>query len=229
MEYIKIGDRLVPYQIIRKNNKHTYLRIHSDSQMKIYTSKRVSIEEIERFILKHQDKIESIMSQSKKIPFYQENQVELFGKSYPINYLDGLVKTRFENEVLYIPTKHRSDYQNEVTLFLHQQLNLKIIDLWNQLKPVVSPTISLDGVVFKIQKMVSQFGSCHIKKRIIKLNLILVKFDERYLRSVLLHEITHLKITGHQANFYALLSRFEPNYHLIHKQLKQVFKQYEVK
>lgn len=229
MEFIKIGGSLVPYQIIRKNNKHTYLRIHSDSHMKIYTSKRVSVEEIERFILKHQDKILSIMNKPRKIPFCQENQIEVFGKSYPVVYLDGLDQTRFENEILYIPNKRRSDYQIEITLFLHKQLYQKTMVLLDQIKPMVSPYINIDGIVIKIQKMVSQFGSCHIKKRTIKLNLILVKFDEMYLRSVLLHEITHLKVTGHQANFYALLTKFEPNYRSIHKRLKHVFINYEVK
>lgn len=64
----------------------------------------------------------------------------------------------------------------------------------------------------KAQKMTSRWGSCHVSKGIIKLNSELARKPAPLLEYVLVHELVHLFERGHNARFYALMSKFLPDW-----------------
>ena len=64
--------------------------------------------------------------------------------------------------------------------------------------------------------------------QVIKLNSILARFDIKYLRAVLIHEIVHLKVKNHQKAFYDVLLKYEPNYRHIRKELTNILKLYQI-
>lgn len=60
----------------------------------------------------------------------------------------------------------------------------------------------------KTQKMKSRWGSCHVGKRVIKLNSELARKPMPLLEYVLVHELVHFFERGHNARFYELMSRY---------------------
>lgn len=63
-----------------------------------------------------------------------------------------------------------------------------------------------------IRRMRSRWGSCHIGKRRIWLNLELARMPIGCIDHVLVHELAHLHERGHNARFYGFMDRFMPDW-----------------
>lgn len=70
-----------------------------------------------------------------------------------------------------------------------------------------------------IKQIKYAWGSCSSKKNI-TLNLELIKYSQRAIRYVILHELCHLKYMNHSKDFWNLVEKYMPNY----KQVKKEFK-----
>ena len=76
--------------------------------------------------------------------------------------------------------------------------------------------------------MNTRFGSCIASKKIIKINTILARLDIVYLKTILIHEIIHLKVHNHQREFYKYIDLLIPNYKQIIKSLNQETRKYVI-
>lgn len=66
----------------------------------------------------------------------------------------------------------------------------------------------------------SYLGRCEIADRRIKISCRLARKSPDVIEYVVLHELCHLKISGHQKNFYALVSKYMPDYKVRIKKMK---------
>ncbi len=204
-----------------------YLRIKN--RMLIITCNRsVKIPQIETFIKSNEAKILKNLER-KTIGLYSREQFPYFGKNYhviieyntknQISFSSDLVRVNFKTGDF--DEKYLESFYKEATL-------KKISELLPQIDAAIKALINIDNVTFKSQLMKSRFGSCIPNKRIIKLNSILARFDEKYLKAVLIHELIHLKVFGHQRDFYRLMDRFIPDYRKLIRELKTLTRKYEV-
>ncbi len=88
--------------------------------------------------------------------------------------------------------------------------------------------IDISDLIIRSQLMKTRLGSCNTPKRKINLNSILARFDIKYLRAVLIHEIVHLKVRNHQKKFYEELLRIEPDYYKLNKELRENIRRIEI-
>ena len=70
--------------------------------------------------------------------------------------------------------------------------------------------------------MKSKWGVCNITKKIVTLNLDLIKLDKKYLDYVIIHELSHLIHPNHSKAFWVLVSKYEKNYKLYRKEMKNI-------
>ncbi|NLK12827.1 MAG: M48 family metallopeptidase [Candidatus Phytoplasma sp.] len=82
--------------------------------------------------------------------------------------------------------------------------------------------IGLKTVPIKYKKLKSKYGSCHIIKKEITLNIFLAKIDPVYLEYVIYHEYAHLLVPNHSKQFYEVLDKLMPNHKQIQKSLKKI-------
>lgn len=61
---------------------------------------------------------------------------------------------------------------------------------------------------YTIKNLKSRWGSCHLVKKEISLNLKLIQKPETCLEYVLVHELVHLLEPSHNARFHALMSHY---------------------
>lgn len=228
MKQIMIGSQMVAYEVIRKKIKHTYLRI-VQNQLIITTNNATKEEDIRKFILKHEDKLHQRLTQEKKISLYSDQFMELFGVQIPLIIQNGKRNSLKILDNLAILTCTSQDVVFKVMERFYQKAVIHeseefIKSLSLETKKLLPP----DGIVIKSQLMKSRFGSCHITKKVIKLNSILGRFDKIYLHSTICHELVHFKIKGHQKDFYRKLSSLDPNYKQTNNELKKIVKRYEV-
>lgn len=65
---------------------------------------------------------------------------------------------------------------------------------------------------YDLRPMKSRWGSCNVKKRHIRLNLYLAQHPWICTEYVVLHELCHLRVQNHGADFRALLDRYMPDW-----------------
>ncbi|MDT8336279.1 MAG: YgjP-like metallopeptidase domain-containing protein [Candidatus Izemoplasmatales bacterium] len=222
MNKIILDNKLFYYQVFFKKNKNMYMRIKGNI-ITITSPKSFQIAEIEMFIKKHKD----FVIKRNDIQFknlYSQEVFELWGETYNVFLSDGKA-LKLEESQVFLP-KNFSDKQIEkyyikATITYAQEL----ID--NELKYLMKE-INLTGLSLKSRLMKTRLGSCKKSTKNINLNSILARFNPKYLRVVLIHEIVHLKVGNHQKGFYNLLLKYEPKYKVIKKELNKIMKLYEI-
>ena len=72
-----------------------------------------------------------------------------------------------------------------------------------------------------VRKMTSRYGSNSIEKHIIHYSTILMHYTIDVIDSVVIHELAHDFVKGHDNNFYKIVLKYCPSYRQIHLKLKK--------
>ena len=113
-----------------------------------------------------------------------------------------------------------SDSQDErnarLNAWYKQQMQALIPDLIKKWEPIIGVSVHAWGV----KSMKTRWGSCNVDAHRIWLNLNLIKKPLVCLEYVLVHEMVHLLEANHSPRFYALMTRFFPEWKGFQKQLE---------
>ena len=139
--------------------------------------------------------------------------VRLFGQVYPLCVLENQKKNGVALEPDRIVLSLRGDVPKEkreaiLNDWLRERLKAEI----GHFLPLWSETTGLVPSEWAVRDMTSRWGSCNTKTRKINLNLQLVHYPLICLEYVILHELCHIRVHGHGADFKALLDRFMPDW-----------------
>ena len=74
----------------------------------------------------------------------------------------------------------------------------------------------------RIRKMTSRWGVCNVNKKIVTLNLELIKLNVKYLDYVIVHELSHLVYANHSKDFWNIVVKYTPDYKRIRKEMKNI-------
>lgn len=202
-----LNNKEYPIEIIRKNNKNTYLRV-KDSKIIVTTNYLTSLTTINKLIKNNTTFINKQLTKEdlKK----EDTTFKLFGNSYDIIY--GFKDTEIENNKIYTKdlktlNKYLSKY---ITNIYNERLNY-YYHLFEENIPIPN---------LKIRKMTSRWGVCNIKNHNVTLNLELSKYNIECLNYVIVHELSHFIHPNHSKDFWFLVSKYYPNYKEIRKYLR---------
>ena len=227
MDWIVLAERKIPLKITYKKIRHTYLRIKPDLSLSVTTGLKTKEQTVLEFIYKNQKKILSTLDNLNNVKKpLMSTTIDLFGISYPVELNPNLSSNyRFENNIFF----YQNDSNKMVSLksFYTEKVIEKSYQYLDKWKQIIGKEINLNHIIIKAQWMKSQFGSCQSQTRIIKMNSVLALYDEKYLETILLHEIVHLKVQNHGKDFYKLLLSYYPNYYHLRHELGQKFKSIE--
>jgi len=90
-----------------------------------------------------------------------------------------------------------------------------------ELLPALEAQTGLYCSEWRVKDMKTRWGSCNITKKRIWLNLKLVQYPPECLEYVILHELIHLKVSNHSADFYAELDQYMPDWQMRRKLLNR--------
>ena len=206
---IEIDNQKYSVEIIKKNNKNTYLRV-KDGKIVVTTNRFTSNSSIIKLINDNKDSIIKMIDkdnkkQDKKIDFYY------FGKKYDIIY--GFKEIEFSGSRIYAndEKKFNKYIDGEILRIYNERL-----DYWYNTFEENIPVPNL-----KIRKMTSRWGVCNIKNHNVTLNYMLSKYDITCLDYVIVHELSHFIYPNHSKNFWLLVSKYYPKYKEARKMLKE--------
>ena len=185
-----LNNKSYPIEIIRKNNKNTYIRV-KEGKIVVTTNYLTPSIMIEKLIK-------------------DNTSFKLFGESYDIVY--GFKDTEIEESKIY--TKDEKTLNKYLSKYI-QNIYQAQLDYYYNLFEEKIPVPNL-----KIRKMTSRWGVCNIKNHNITLNLELSKYPKVYLNYVIVHELSHFIHPNHSKEFWLLVSKYCPNYKDIRKSMR---------
>lgn len=210
---ITINDKEYDLVITYKNNKNMYLRVKEDLKIHITCNKYVSNTLISKFVLDNKDMILENIKRYENKQITNENYLIYQGKKYEIVYITKN-QIIFTNNKVFINRSFNKDnfYKKQAKLIYLQRLN----NIYNQIEE------DIPYPALKIRNMKTRWGVCNVKTKTITLNLELIKMSEKYLDYVIIHELCHLKHPNHSKDFWNMVSKYEPLYKKIRKEMKNV-------
>ncbi len=201
------------YEVVIKNNKHTYLRIKD--QHVIITTNRRMVPFVETILNQQFDKI---MQRLKSIHEENNQSITLWGKVYEFYFEAGRFRYSKLNDKIFAFGKDVQTAKKQIYL---KEMK-KMIEL---LEPKVLKVISINDIKpspLKFKYLKSKFGSYHRKHNEITLNTFLATVDPIFLEYVLYHEYAHKKVFNHSKDFYDILDTWMPGHKNIQKALKKM-------
>ena len=206
---VEINDNVYDVEIIKKNNKNTYIRV-KDGKIIVTTNRFVSTASIMKLINSNISSISKMINidnkkQDKKDNFYY------FGKQYDVIY--GFNSVEFDNDKIYAPDKTKLD---KYILDDIKKIYQSRLDYWYNIFEEKIPIPNL-----KIRKMTSRWGVCNIKNHNVTLNYELSKYDITCLDYVVVHELSHFIHHNHSKEFWLLVGKYYPKYKETRKMLKE--------
>lgn len=199
--------------ILKKNNKHLYIRITDDMKISIscpylYTKKMIGkiLDDNRLDIIKMINLKEDKEEKKKKEANY------FLGKPLCVNY-DNVKKPKYDGYNVIV----RDD---------------NMLNIWYKsiAKEVFKTYLDEAYYVFeekipypklKVRQMKTRWGVCNRKDNSVTLNLELIKKDREYLNYVIVHELSHFVYFDHSKNFWNTVEKYCPDYKRIRKALKE--------
>ncbi len=206
MEYI-YKDKYYEIEIIRKNNKNTYLRV-KDGKIVVTTNYLVSRSKVEKLIKDNTAFINKNLD--KDIEKKKDTSFKLFGNVYDIIY--GFPNTEIDESKIY--TKDDKTLDKYLYKYIKNTYEERLNYWYNSFEEEI-PIPNL-----KIRKMTSRWGVCNIKNHNVTLNLELSKYKREALDYVIVHELSHFIHPNHSKNFWLLVGKYYPKYKEVRKYLK---------
>lgn len=127
-------------------------------------------------------------------------------------YLDG------DRLVLLVPPGTDGDGRKALVDALARKLLTERIA---RIAPECEAVVKKHASLYRVRDMVSRWGTCNTDTGAITVNLRLAYREERFLRYILFHELTHLYEPNHGERFYRLMDCFCPDWKNTRRELKK--------
>lgn len=204
------------YIVRRTTKSKIYIRV-KDGVVVVSATKRTTINEIESILSKYIDFITKNLEKSVK-----EDAIHVGGVSFkPKFFIGEKTNVMIVDDEIHITTKSYDYELQKKALYsfykglVENELKNIIDEATYDFKEINLPSIS-------IRYMKSMFGNYNKKKHHIKLSSMLAKYDFKYIKHVLYHELCHVSVFDHSAKFMKLFEEKYQNAKSIRKSLKKI-------
>lgn len=220
--------------VTRKTVKNINLRIKKDGTIIVSANKAINIKKLERFLLSKKDwitknieknqKRESEIQKRKELEYINGEVFRIQGHKYIFMVISSDKNIiEIEENIIYLYTNKENDYDFKKKMF-DKYIKNKAIELFeislNEMMLLVKP-FGVKKPKMKIRQMKSRWGTCNKTKEIITINLELLKLQKSCLDYVILHELIHFKVSGHNKEFYKYMELLMPDWKKQKTTLKQ--------
>ena len=206
---IDINGKIYDVDIIKKNNKNTYVRV-KNGRIVVTTNYLTGKNSIIKLIKDNEDSIVSMINKdSKRIE--KSDNFYYFGKKYDVIY--GFKDIDISGDKIYVYDKKCLDK------YINKNIYEIYSDRLNYWYNVFEEDIPVPNL--KIRKMTSRWGVCNIKNHNVTLNYELSKYDICCLDYVIVHELSHFIHPNHSKDFWNLVGKYYSRYKECRKMLKE--------
>ena len=215
------------YELVRSKIKNMYILIRNGKVI-VKAPNNISENRIKDFINSKEDWINKKLKEFEKKSFKEKSYVsgevfKILGNDYILNIEYGdfeKASVNLDNGYINICVSENCETAKikELIEKMYYKIALMIVDksvnMWKNILKIAP-----DVVVIK--KLKTAWGKCNSKRKI-TINPDLMKYDQRVIDYVVLHEFCHLRYMNHSKDFWNMVGKFMPNYKDLKKELKNV-------
>lgn len=222
-ETIKLGERTITYELIRKKVKNINLHVKADGRIIISANNRVSKKYIEDFLVRKADWIEKNIKKFENMEakhfstLKPDNgqSIRLLGADYPVQVVEADEnRIEFNNNRIRIYTRYPND-SHRLELLWNKWFSVLLKEVFELAVKKVYPGFvpyQVPMPLIKLRKMKTRWGSCSVYGGVITLNTALIHAPVECIEYVAAHELTHFLHPDHSSRFYHRLSGIMPDY-----------------
>ena len=216
MKKVIIKNTEISYIIRRTTKSKIYIRV-KDNVVIVSVTKTTPIKEVESLLEKHYYFIlENIINNQKQqiihvngigyIPKFilgNKNSVSIIGNEIHIT----TKKLEYELQKKTLHDFYKKELENELCKIMY--------DAMKDFNEFAFPSI-------RVSYMKSMFGNYNKRYHRIKLSSLLAKYDYKFIKHVLYHELSHVEVLNHSKEFFSYFESKYPNAKLVRKELKKI-------
>ena len=215
MKYEQDG-KVIEYVVTYRTKNKFYLRV-KNGVVYVSAPKKASDASVKKILEKYFDHLNNKINETTL-----KNVIHYNGVSYTPKFFVGKKSSVMINgeEIWIVATKNDKDafkrvlyqfYKEE----LEKQVNLIMKEAKMDFFEIIFPII-------KYQYLKSMFGNYNRKKHQIKLSTMLCKYDFKFIKYVLYHELTHVLVLNHSKEFYNVFLGKFPKLYEYRRELKKI-------
>lgn len=213
MKY-QIDEYILDVQIIRKNNKNTYIRLKDSNTIYVttgfFTTKsyiKSLLDNNQKFLIKAIKKYNNNLEKDNKFYF--------LGISYNVVFSSNFKKVEIDYD-------NRNIFASNDRM-LNKWLSKYICELYlNRLNYIYNMfEEKIPYPKLRIRNMKTRWGVCNRSNNTVTLNSKLIKYDLKKLDYVIVHELSHFVHFNHSKSFWQEVYKYCPNYKKIRKELNE--------
>lgn len=194
----------IDFTVIRKRVRNTTIRI-KNGEVVVTAPAFQSDEKVRAIVGKHRAWITKHLAAAEE----KEDKVMLFGKAY--DRKDEYAPrpfVRFEGSECVVGGKDDRSRDKAILGYYEKVLEPVLAPLFEKWQKETG--LYASGT--SITSARSYLGRCDVSGRTIRISCRIAAKPVEVADYVVLHELCHLRVTGHGKNFYALVGRFMPDY-----------------
>lgn len=235
MKTITLPDgREITYELTRKRVRNINFRAKENGIVAVSANSRVSVREIEEFLIQRADFFFRAFERLKKRAETSEinetitpdaQSVRWLGRDFPVRVIPSSRECAVidEDEVRVFTRRDDAEY---LTALIKTARERRFCALCGELDSEVRSALEKRGftpppTVITIKDMKSRWGSCSYTRGHISLNIRLAAYPRQTVLSVLWHEYAHYWHHDHSERFYAFLLEMFPEYRKWNDLLKE--------
>lgn len=206
-------------ELQRKRVRNLNLRVlRPDGRIRISAPYFTSNQDISQFVRENRAWIEKTRAQIASLPLtvspqYQDgDRIHFLGQQYPLRVSSGgRSSLAFDGDSVNLRCRANASVSAREKILYQwyaSELEARLPDVFRQWQQTIGVAIQH----WHLRRMKSKWGSCNIVDKKILLNTELIKYPFECIEYVVVHELVHLLERGHNARFYAFMSRYLPDW-----------------
>ncbi len=212
------------YELTRSNRRTLSVKITRDASIKVSAPKRMSVREIESFLVQKQSWIEKHLAEMRKrqesvctfIPD-ENSKLLLLGEEYPLRKIDSK-KAGFDGKSFYLP---KTVTDSEAIPELKDVYRSIAKDYLKKRTYELAQSYGESVNSVKINSARTRWGSCTSKGNI-NFSLFLIMAPPQAIDYCIIHELSHLRQMNHSKAFWTLVESRDPNYRAHKEELNKL-------
>lgn len=213
---LRYGEALIPFRIIQTKRIKTIQIIVESNDVEIRAPQSMNINEIKKILEKKTSWIfekQVLLKHRKPKIKLKENSLIYLGKS--ISYK---IKTNQMTDQIFYKKNYFEIHTRDKTIDLEKIHSMYFSWLESKYSKFISRKLQSYSVKlqvkpkgFKIKNLKSKWGSAS-PSGVLNFNIHLLKTPRKMIDYVILHELAHLRISGHGYDYWTFLGKFMPDY-----------------
>ncbi len=217
--------------VLKKNIKNLHLNVlPPDGKVRVSVPLSTSDDTVHLFVL---SRMLWIKKQKKNFldQLRQSERRYISGESYYFKGSQHLLSVQVFQGKAYVEVRNKKYIDFFVSKDLEVEKKNKIFTKWyrdemkKELPKLVEKWQKVVGVEannFRIRKMKTKWGTCNTEKKVIWLNLDLIKKPIHCLEYIIVHELVHLKEEKHNNKFISYMYKYMPKWRQYKRELNEI-------